>query len=97
LDYFDYIKSPLWIERKRRYYKTHPRKCAACGVNRNIQLHHMIYGNFGKEPDRHLVTLCKKCHSDFHRIYLVHRDMLAETKQFIETRQNTIRNILNFK
>jgi hypothetical protein len=93
-DYFKYLKSPLWAKRKEIFYKIHPRKCEACGTNINIHLHHMVYGQFGNEPDKHLVSLCEKCHSDFHQIYLVHRDMLAETKQFIETRQNTIRNIL---
>jgi hypothetical protein len=92
-DYFQYIKSTMWRTRKHKYYQTHSRKCEACGRTDSIELHHIVYpDSFGREKDTDLVCLCDICHSDFHRGRITRKDMRAETKQFIETRQLQIKH-----
>jgi hypothetical protein len=60
--YKRYLKSPQWAERKRRFFATHPRQCAACGTYPSkaklIHLHHASYDRMGAEPDSDLFPLC---------------------------------------
>lgn len=68
-NYKKYIVSKYWTFRKTKYYATHPRKCAACESTKTVQLHHMVYGRFGDEPDDWLVALCQLCHEEYHELY----------------------------
>lgn len=43
----------------------------------------MLYANYGKEDDSHLVALCRSCHEEYHSMYGVQRNMITETNQFI--------------
>lgn len=98
LDYFEYIKSPLWQQRKTAYYRRHRKVCQACGSYKVIQLHHMEYGNFGQEPDYALVSLCEICHKDFHKRYGGStRNMIKATKLYIEAKQSSIKSLLGGK
>lgn len=81
--YREYIKSPWWIVRKARFYKKYGKKCAVCLTTKNIDLHHMVYGNLGNEKDEHLVALCRIHHDQFHDKIGVKGNMLKETHQFI--------------
>lgn len=82
-----YITSKWWIERKNRYYQNNKRICTACGSFEHIVLHHMVYKNYGNEKDTHLTPLCQNCHSEFHRTYLLKKDMIKSTLQFIENKK----------
>lgn len=86
-DYFEYIRSPYWLKRKAKFYKTNKRQCLACGSYSNIDLHHTEYGNFGNEPDYALVTLCRTCHDEFHASNRTQRDMIKTTWAFIRAKQ----------
>lgn len=64
--YADYMLSPDWARRKRRYYQRHRKRCRACRATERIHLHHKTYKRLGREWDRDLVPLCEDCHARVH-------------------------------
>lgn len=90
--YENYIKSPLWDNVKKEYWKTHDRKCRACDCFERIHLHHAFYSERGKETHDHLYALCEKCHDMFHeKIGKTKKDMIAETEEFIRESRNIMK------
>lgn len=86
-----YIESIHWIRRKNLYYQSNPRICAVCGSTNHIQLHHMIYANYGSEKDEHLIPLCHAHHEQFHSELGGSRgNMLKATNEFIQRKQEEI-------
>jgi hypothetical protein len=83
LAYETFIHSPLWEDRKNKFYQQHSRRCAACDTYKHIHLHHMVYGQFGNEPDEHLVPLCETHHKEYHERFGTQRNMLRTTEMFI--------------
>lgn len=94
IDYYEYIKSIDWLKRKERYYLKHKKQCQACGSYKLINLHHMVYGDFGNEPDNTMVCLCESCHNEFHKIYLITKDLRKQTNEFIKHKQDTIKRLI---
>jgi hypothetical protein len=82
--YREYIKSEWWARRKAKYYKRHPKKCAVCHTSKQIRLHNLRYGNYGREKDEHLVPLCERHHLTFHEQIGVKANMVEETNTFID-------------
>lgn len=93
IDYNEYINGPLWSQRKEKYYAKHKRQCKACGTYKRIDLHHMVYGNFGKESDEYLIPLCTNCHHEFHQKHSIKANLLKDTWKFIRTKQTNIRKL----
>lgn len=81
--YRDYIKSEYWEERKRQYYATHERKCAVCG-HPDVDLHHIKYGNYGRERDFDLAPLCRVHHQELHDKIGVRKDTKYQSRYVIE-------------
>lgn len=77
ITYSDYVDSPIWEERKDKYFKNHERKCYMCGEAHYIQLHHLDYNYLGYERDMDLIPLCHKCHKKLH-------DFLENAKNMYE-------------
>lgn len=96
IDYFEYIRSKEWCERRAKHIKKHGAICKACGTTRNIQVHHMEYGNWGNEPDYALITLCETCHKDFHSKHDTRHNMIKATELYIKQKQNTIRQYKSY-
>jgi hypothetical protein len=68
--YDEYINSVAWERRRRAYFRSHARRCAACGTRRGvIDLHHRTYDRLGREPDMDLVPLCRDDHDLVHNIH----------------------------
>lgn len=61
------MDSSEWAQRKRRYWLEHDRRCAACGTEQDIHLHHLSYEHMGSEPDEDLLPLCATHHDHVHR------------------------------
>lgn len=62
-----YISSPEWIDRKKKYYDTHRRECRSCGSwEKVIHLHHKTYKRIYNEDDSDMMPLCSDCHSSLH-------------------------------
>ena len=65
--YLRYIESEKWFILKNRIKKRDKNKCTKCNSNLNLQVHHLTYENLFNEKDEDLITLCSKCHKDFHK------------------------------
>lgn len=73
--YNDKLNSSKWQRVRKRILLRDKYKCTACGSTLNLRVHHTYYFNdFShpwKYPDKALITLCEKCHDDFHRKFEV--------------------------
>lgn len=75
--YDDYMTSPEWAARRRRWYGDERRAnegLVHCGVCRRVcgrdsQLHHVTYDRLGSELHEDLVALCKRCHHTVERYF----------------------------
>lgn len=70
IDYESYIQSDEWIESSARRSKliTTEGKCECCGSNNGTHVHHITYGNLGKESVKDLSVLCPVCHEYTHKM-----------------------------
>jgi len=83
--YKTYMQSTLWKKRKNLYWQKYKKICQACGNKHFVTLHHKIYtGEYGNEPDKDVVALCKRCHSEFHKHYGCSKNMRVETDEFVK-------------
>lgn len=83
IHYKEYIKSEYWTERKRQYFSLHPRKCEVCG-HPDVELHHLKYGEYGREADKHLAALCRVHHDEVHAAMQLRRNMSYQTRYVVE-------------
>jgi 5-methylcytosine-specific restriction endonuclease McrA len=56
-----YYKTPEWRAKRRRILERDGNKCRWCGQPAR-EVHHTIYREDHKEPDRTLISLCLRCH-----------------------------------
>lgn len=73
IDYNGYMQSDAWKEKRHERMIIDNHTCQCCGSHgtqtNELQVHHFNYKNIGEENvERDLVTLCKNCHTDLHRI-----------------------------
>ena len=91
--YFAYIRSPEWRRVVAGYFTRHPRHCAACTSDVEIDLHHKTYARLEAEEDTDLAPLCRRCHLTVHGIHRLSDGDLSEvTELWIEnfrTQPNT--------
>ena len=64
--YQEYLKTDHWQAIRKERLKIDSYKCACCGTEKNVQVHHTDYskGWFHEDPHNDLITLCKKCHTE---------------------------------
>jgi hypothetical protein len=89
--YNDYIHSPDWEDRKRRYWDTHQKRCVICLTYKNIDLHHLSYADLGNERDEDLVAVCRTHHDQFHQRYGVAGDMHRQWDRFFNEKSHPLR------
>lgn len=68
IDYKKYLKSDYWKDIKEQVHKRDNYKCRLCNSENNLQVHHKTYEFLGNENLEELITLCKKCHFNIHKI-----------------------------
>lgn len=75
MKYQDYLNSEDWKETRRHWMssKSH-RKCCFCGSTHKLNVHHRRYYWRGEsillhEGKKNLCTLCRECHSLWHKIH----------------------------
>jgi hypothetical protein len=84
--YFAYIRSPQWRRVVAGYFTRHPRQCAACTSDVEVDLHHKTYARLEAEEDTDLAPLCRRCHSMVHGIHrLSDGDLGQVTELWIES------------
>lgn len=81
--YSEYIQSKFWIKRREKFLREKGSVCRACSSTINIQVHHVVYGGFGREKDEDLIALCELCHIEFHEIYGANGNMKKDTADFL--------------
>ena len=77
--YIDYIQSDAWKLKRATIIKENAR-CAVCGYNKRLQLHHKHYKTLCYETADDFVILCRACHAKLHGKH-------EEKKKFINYRE----------
>lgn len=69
--YYKLLHDPRWIKKHKKIRKLDNNQCTVCGSNKHLEIHHTFYYSDypapWKYPDDSLLTLCSKCHLDYHR------------------------------
>ena len=69
MNYLSKLKNKKWIEKRSVILKRDNYICTVCGSNKCLQVHYTYYIN-GRDPwqypNKSLLTLCEKCHTDYH-------------------------------
>lgn len=87
-----YIKSGFWRTRKNNFWQVHGKKCAICKSSKKVDLHHMVYKNYGVEKDEDLMPLCREHHEAFHTVNVTKADMKQATLDFCQEEIYRINN-----
>ncbi len=67
LDYYKYIKSERWKQKRKYLLEKVGNKCQLCGIKNVIfNVHHNSYKNLGHEDETDIIVLCRKCHARHH-------------------------------
>lgn len=71
--YRDYLASPEWAWRKDRAFEAkRPARCYCCNRKASLRcpldLHHLTYERFWREPSEDLVLVCRVCHTAIHHV-----------------------------
>jgi 5-methylcytosine-specific restriction endonuclease McrA len=71
-DYLLQLQNIEWIKKRKFIKDRDNNKCNNCENIKDLQVHHTLYFNNKKlweYDDIYLITLCKNCHEEEHRIY----------------------------
>jgi 5-methylcytosine-specific restriction endonuclease McrA len=68
VNYKEYINSPEWESKKRKFYKStfYHGHCEICHRKLPLDIHHLSYDNLGNEPLTDLMAVCRECHKIIH-------------------------------
>lgn len=61
-EYTQYLKSQAWLHKRAEAFEVYGHKCARCGREVYLQVHHKTYAHLGNEPMSDLEVLCRWCH-----------------------------------
>jgi len=74
IPYKEKLKDPQWLEKRGEIVERDNYTCRYCATTSNLQVHHFCYNAETRNPwdveDECLVTLCKTCHFNNHRLDL---------------------------
>ena len=65
--YQDYLQTPQWRMRRMETIESQRYRCAGCGSQERLQVHHRTYRNLRNEFPSDLLALCRQCHRHEHR------------------------------
>lgn len=66
--YKNYLKTRAWKNKRKEAIKHHGGKCAVCGCDGKLDVHHLTYSRLGKEKMSDLQLLCRQHHREAHGI-----------------------------
>lgn len=90
--YEEYIVSDEWYKKRTAIVDLKGKKCAICGSENNIVIHHLNYDSLGHEEENNfedVVPLCKTCHSKIHDFLNKHENELSLLKSDLLKLRNT--------
>jgi 5-methylcytosine-specific restriction endonuclease McrA len=71
-DYLLQLQNIEWVKKRKLIKNRDDNKCNNCENVNDLQVHHTLYFNNKKlweYDDSHLITLCRNCHQEEHRLY----------------------------
>jgi 5-methylcytosine-specific restriction endonuclease McrA len=87
-NYLYLLSLPKWKNKRNEIFKRDSYKCTCCGADRNLVVHHTFYYkevvNPWQYPSDSLLTLCRKCHDNYH---LTHENIIKD-KPFHKKKRN---------
>lgn len=68
MEYREFLESEYWQVIRTLILDRHGWRCAICGSNQHLQVHHRDYTNHGQEHlhPEDLTALCDSCHAKYH-------------------------------
>jgi len=66
-EYYEYLNSPQWKEKRRTALDFYGRNCCLCGYKHHLQVHHRNYTSVLHEDMKDLIVLCETCHERFNK------------------------------
>ena len=79
LEYYKYLESHEWRQKREEVFIHHGKFCIACKTTTDLQVHHMTYQRVFNEKLRDLRVVCWVCHQEIHRIQKESRTWLRRT------------------
>jgi 5-methylcytosine-specific restriction endonuclease McrA len=71
-DYSEQLLRPEWKLKRKAILKRDGYKCTVCGSKKNLHVHHTFYYDKfvppWEYPNESLITVCEKCHLEYHDI-----------------------------
>jgi 5-methylcytosine-specific restriction endonuclease McrA len=68
--YYKLLKHKRWYDKRKEILQRDEYTCTSCGSKANLRVHHTFYYSPWiapwMYPDDSLITVCKKCHDDYH-------------------------------
>lgn len=64
--YHDYLCSAAWQRKRQSALELAGYRCQDCGVDRELEVHHLTYDRLGNEVLSDLRVLCRPCHGERH-------------------------------
>lgn len=94
-NYLSQLNNIEWL--KKRYFikERDNNECNNCQNKNELQVHHTLYfenKNLWEYEDEYLVTLCKNCHQEEHRLYGI-----GNFKRSIKYSNDILKRIYNIK
>jgi len=69
--YVDKLNTIQWRNKRKKIFKRDNYNCTVCGSGKNLEVHHTYYYDDHtdpwKYPNKSLLTLCEKCHLEYHK------------------------------
>lgn len=66
--YVEYLKSIEWKNKREKVLVRDKYECQECKTKPAEEVHHKTYNNLYNEPLEDLVSLCRECHTEIHRV-----------------------------
>lgn len=76
--YTDYLQTEHWKKLRKKKFQKQGGCCCTCGTTKNLQAHHIKYGNLFDITTKDLRILCKRCHKLLHWVKRVDWDFIAD-------------------
>jgi len=97
MNYAELLNNPKWKNKRKKILKRDDYKCTACGGKKNLKVHHTFYFSDyplpWEYPNKSLLTVCEKCHREYH---LTHENQIKnrdEKKKKKITKKHKVKQI----
>jgi 5-methylcytosine-specific restriction endonuclease McrA len=82
--YAEKLFDPRWKKKCIKIRKRDNNQCTVCGAKKYLQVHHTFYYEDFPDPwlypDESLLTVCRKCHREYHECHEIEIKKRPKTK-----------------